>query len=408
MNKSGIKIAAIVVLIVIALAFSIKPFIKDTSLGLDLQGGAEITLQAIPEEGETITSDDMTSLQEIIRKRVDSLGITEPVIQLVGNDRILVSLAGVDNPEEAVELIGKTAKLEFRDPDGNIILSGSDLEKATGVSVNGQVAIDLNFNEEGTKKFASATARLVNQKISIYLDNELLTDPRVDEPITDGNAQITSKASDFTLEYAIGVASLLNGGALPVNVEIIAKRTVGPTLGVDSLQKSLIAALVGLSILFIFMLIYYRLMGVVAIISLILYGLLLMWALNLLGVVLTLPGIAGFILSIGMAVDANIIIYERIREEMYSGKSTRASIEAGFKRAMRTIIDSNVTTLIAAAVLFKFGTGSIQGFALILAIGIIISMLTALTFNHYILRWSVDVRSFGRKQSLYTPQGGKK
>ena len=192
---------------------------------------------------------------------------------------------------------------------------------------------------------------------------------------------------------------------MPVNVEVLSKRTVGPSLGQDSLDKSVNAAVIGLALLIIFIIAYYRLPGVMAFVSLVFYGLILIWILDIIGVVLTLPGIAGFILSIGMAVDANIIIYERIKEEIFHGKSIRAAIEAGFSRAMWTIIDSNITTLIAAAVLFKFGSGSIQGFAITLAVGILVSMFTALTLTHYLLRWSVAMGDFGNKPVLY---GGRR
>lgn len=398
MKNGGLKIAVFAIVLIVAVAVSVTPLMNNLQLGLDLQGGAEVVLQAVPEEGQTLTEDDMTQLREVIRNRVDNLGVSEPIIQLEGDDRIIVQLAGVDNPDEAISLIGQTAKLEFIDPQGNVVVSGSDLADASGQDVNGEGVISLKFSEEGTEKFADATQQYVGQNIDIYLDDELLISAVVQEPILNGEAQITG---NYTLEDAINQAAILKGGALPVDVEILSKRTVGPSLGSDSLTASLYAGIIGLTLLCIYVIAYYRLPGAVAVLSLISYTLLLLWAEVLLGVTLTLPSIAGFVLSIGMAVDANIIIYERLREELRSGKSLRASIRAGFKRALWTILDSNITTLLAAAVLFKFGTGSVQGFAVTLSIGIIISMLSALVITKYLLQWSADVNAFKMHPRLY-------
>lgn len=398
MKNGGLKIAVFAVVLVAAIALSFSPLMKNLNLGLDLQGGAEVVLQAVPEEGETITDEDMTQLKEVIRSRVDNLGVSEPIIQLEGEDRIIVQLAGVDNPDEAISLIGQTAKLEFIDPTGNVVVSGNDLADASGQEINGENVISLTFSKEGAEKFAEATQKYVGQNIDIYLDGNLLISATVNEPILDGKAQISGT---YTLEEAIAQAAVLKGGALPVDVEIMSKRTVGPSLGSDSLTASLYAGLLGLLLLFIYMIVYYRLPGAIAVFSLISYTLLLLWAEVLLSVTLTLPSIAGFVLSIGMAVDANIIIYERLREELRLGKSLRASIRAGFKRALWTILDSNITTLLAAAVLFKFGTGSIQGFAVTLSIGIIISMFSALVITKYLLQWSADVNAFKIRPRLY-------
>lgn len=398
MKNGGLKIAVFAIILVAAIALSFSPLMKNLHLGLDLQGGAEVVLQAVPEEGDTITDEDMTQLKEVIRSRVDNLGVSEPIIQLEGEDRIIVQLAGVDNPDEAISLIGQTAKLEFIDPEGNVVVSGDDLADASGQEINGENVISLTFSKEGAEKFAEATQKYVGQNIDIYLDGNLLISATVNEPILDGKAQISGT---YTLEEAIAQAAVLKGGALPVDVEIMSKRTVGPSLGSDSLTASLYAGLLGLLLLFIYMIVYYRLPGAIAVLSLLSYTLLLFWAEVLLGVTLTLPSIAGFVLSIGMAVDANIIIYERLREELRLGKSLRASIRAGFKRALWTILDSNITTLLAAAVLFKFGTGSVQGFAVTLSIGIIISMFSALVITKYLLQWSADVNSFKIRPRLY-------
>ncbi|MGI5824919.1 MAG: protein translocase subunit SecD [Bacillota bacterium] len=401
MKNGGLKIAVFAVVLVAAIALSFTPLMKNLHLGLDLQGGAEVVLQAVPEEGKSITDEDMTQLQEVIRNRVDNLGVSEPIIQLEGDDRIIVQLAGVDNPDEAISLIGQTAKLEFIDPEGNVVVSGSDLADASGQSdgvSSDSGVISLTFSEEGAKKFAEATQKYVGQNINIYLDGNLLISATVNEPILDGKAQISGS---YTLEDAIAQAAILKGGALPVDVDIMSKRTVGPSLGSDSLTASLYAGLLGLLLLFIYMIIYYRLPGAIAVLSLLTYTLLLFWAEVLLGVTLTLPSIAGFVLSIGMAVDANIIIYERLREELRAGKTLRAAIRAGFKRALWTILDSNITTLLAGAVLFKFGTGSVQGFAVTLSIGIIISMFSALFITKYLLQWSSDINACKIRPRLY-------
>lgn len=407
-NKGGLWLLLCIVVLALAVVFSWGHLKDNLNLGLDLRGGAEVVLQAVPEEGQTVTSEDMDALKEVIRKRVDNMGVSEPIIQLEGDDRIIVQLAGVDDPDEAIELVGKTAKLEFIDPYGNIILTGSDLADAKGVrnsgaSVGEENVISLTFSEEGTKKFAQATQRFLGQVISIYIDDECIVAATVNTPITNGQAQITG---GYTFEEAIAQASILKGGALPVDVEVMSKRTVGPSLGADSLAKSINAGLIGMGLLLLFVIGYYRLPGVVAAISLVAYTLVLTWLISLLNITLTLPGIAGFVLSIGMAVDANIIIYERLREEIAVGKSLQASTVSAFRRALWTILDSNITTLIAAAVLFQFGTGSVQGFAVTLAVGIVVSMFSALFVTHYMLLWCSEVPLFAKHVRLFTNRKG--
>lgn len=404
MKRGGIWLCLFVVALVAAVAGS-WGYLKDNlNLGLDLRGGAEVVLQAVPEAGQTVSSDDMEALKEIMRKRVDNIGVSEPIIQLEGDDRIIVQLAGVDNPDEAINILGRTAKLEFRSPRGEVILTGSDLADAKGVRNPGATdprqenVISLQFSDEGSKKFAEATTRYFGQVISIYIDGQEVMSPVVETVISNGQAQISG---GYTLEQAIAEAAVLKGGALPVDVEVMSKRTVGPSLGADSLQKSLYAGLVGMALLLIFIIAYYRLPGVVAAISLVVYTLILTWLICWLKITLTLPGIAGFVLSIGMAVDANIVIYERLKEEIANDKSLPAAVTASFRRALWTILDSNLTTLIAAAVLFQFGTGSIQGFAVTLAVGIVVSMFSALVVTHYLLKWCAEVSSFARHVGLF-------
>jgi len=398
--KSGSFIKPLVVVIALALAvfFSITPLTQNINLGLDLQGGVQVLLKATSlTEGQAVTDDEMNQFLEVMRKRVDAFGLNEPVIQREGTDRLIIELAGIDDPESAIATLGRTAKLEFRDPSGEVIITGSDLANATAQidPTTNENEIVLAFNAEGTKKFGAATARLVGQPINIYLDDQLIQSPNVKEPIMDGNASISGGFA--TYEEAANSATLLRSGALPVGIEVLSKTIIGPSLGSDSLDKSINAAVIGLILLAVFIIAYYRLPGLIAAVSLVLYSLILLWVLNLLGATLTLPGIAGFILSIGVAVDANIIIYERLKEELFSGKSLNAAIDAGFKRAFATIFDSNATTLIAALVLFKLGSGSIQGFAATLSIGIVASMFTAITFTRFMLRNTANVELFHHK-----------
>ncbi len=400
-KNGGVKAVVTIILVAIAVFLSVKPLVNNMNLGLDLQGGAQVVLQAVPDEGQTLTTEDMNQLVSVLENRVNELGVSEPTIQVEGEDRILVELAGVDDPEEAIALIGKTAKLEFRDPAGNVLLTGAYLDDAyaqidSNAPTNKQNQVVLEFNNEGAQLFFNATAALVGQVLAIYLDDEVISAPTVDEPISGGNAVISGGFETF--DDAVNLAALLRGGALPVDLTILSQATVGPTLGADSLNKSLKASLIGFIILFAFMILYYRLPGTWACISLIVYALILLWILNLIHATLTLTSIAGFILSVGVAVDANIIIYERIREELFHGKSLRASIESGFKRAFWTIFDSNITTLIAAVVLYYFGTGTIKGFALTLSIGIIASMFTAIILTRFMLRWMSEVDFLAKKQ----------
>lgn len=389
-NTSIAIIGAIIVALAFVAYFSYKPIIKNTNLGLDLQGGLHVVLQAQEKPGQKITADTIQKSIGVLENRVNALGVSEPVIYPEGNDRIVIELAGVDDPEEAVNIIKNTAQLEFWDQTGKVLLTGGHLKDAQAqVQSGGQGAtVNLEFDNEGAKLFASATAANVGKPIAIVLDGKTISAPTVNEPITGGKAQIEG---NFTAKEAQDLAVLLRSGALPVSFGIMEKRTVGPTLGSDSLDLSVKASIIGLLAILLFMLGYYRLPGLVADISMVLYSVLVLGTMALLGVVLTLPGIAGFILSIGMAVDANVIIYEHIKEELRFGKTIKAAIESGFARAFWTIFDSNLTTLIAAIVLIWFGTGSIKGFAVTLSIGIIASMVVALTFTRYMLVWFSDI-----------------
>jgi len=395
-----VSLLVIIALIVGAAFLAVKPLQQSIKLGLDLKGGVQVRLQA---QGE-VTDNEISQIIAIMRNRVDKLGVAEPIIQQEGKNRILIELPGVKDPEQAIDLIGKTAQLEFMTIDGTTVLTGKDLADAREGKdpETGENYVGLKFNEEGTKKFAEVTTQLVNMYpeingerderriIAILLDGEILQAPYVIQPITGGEgARITGYSN---LQEAHNIALLLRSGALPVPVEIIEKRTVGPTLGADSIVKSKQAGIWGLAAIMVFMLIYYRVPGIIANFSLVLYALIVLGILAGINATLTLPGIAGFLLSIGMCVDANIIIYERLKEELRNGKSLRAAIDAGFSRAFWTIFDANVTTLIAAAVLFYLGTGTIKGFAVTLSIGILSSMFTAITFTRYMLKLLAESR----------------
>ncbi|MDK2816404.1 MAG: preprotein translocase subunit SecD [Moorella sp. (in: firmicutes)] len=406
---------AIVLVAILALGIgAFQPLIRAMKLGLDLRGGVYILIQAQSTPEHTVTSEDMAALERIMRDRVDQLGIAEPVIQREGSDRLIIQLAGVNNPEEAVKMIGKTALLEFKTSDGQVVVSGKDLKDARAVidQQSREPEITLKFNAEGTKKFAETTQKLVSsysrgdpkRHIAIYLDNQLLTNPHVDEAIPSGEAVIRGGFASF--QEAANLAALLRGGALPVPVQIIERRAVGPTLGADSLAKSKTAIIAGLVLIALFMLVVYRLPGLVADFSLIIYALIVLVVLWALKATLTLPGIAGLLLSVGMAVDANIIIYERLKEELRNGKTLRAAVDAGFKRAFTTIFDANATTVLAALVLYFLGSGTVRGFAVTLSLGIVASMFTAITLTRFLLHQVISVPAF-QKLWLYGVKEGQ-
>ena len=391
-----IKLVTLVLIVAAAVALSIKPLVdpvKGILLGLDLRGGVHLVLQAEPNKnGTPITNDDMDKAKAIIAKRVNDLGVSEPLVQAdYAKKRMVIDLAGVTDPDKAVGVLKTTAQLTFRDPQGNIVLQGDQLTDAKAGQDQGKAGsfvVNLTFSADGTKNFANLTTKYVGQQIGIYLDDKLLKNPQVRVPILDGQAQIDNYS---TLDDAAKDAVLMRSGSLPVSMSIAEKRQVGASLGIDSLHKSIQAGLYGLIFIFLFMLVFYLLPGVVADFSLIVYSLIVLWIFWMFRVVLTLPGIAGFILSIGMAVDFNIIIYERVKEEVRAGKSLRAGVESGFSRAFVTVIDAHVTTFIAAMTLYYFGSGSIRGFALTLAVGIIASLFTAITFTRLVLRLVVGI-----------------
>lgn len=402
-----VKLLVIMVIILGGSFLVFNPLLSLIDLGLDLQGGVHVLMEAQDSPGHKVTSEDMKQLQAVMRERVDELGVSEPVIQRVGENRLVVELAGVKNPEEAVEIIGKTALLEFKTSDGKTILTGKDLKDAQARinSASGEPEINLQFDSAGAKVFADVTSRLAplpegdpQKRIAIYLDQKVLTAPEVKDTIPNGQAVISGGFQSF--DEAANIAALLRGGSLPVETKIVEKRTVGPTLGSDSLEKSKQAVIIGLITIAMFMLVVYRLPGLIADITLVVFAILVLGGLVSIKAVLTLPGIAGLLLSVGMAADANIIIYERMKDELRNGKTLRAAVEAGFNRAFWTIFDSNLTTIIAAVVLFYLGTGSIRGFAITLIIGIVANMITAVLLTRSLLRVTVNIPGL-RNSKLY-------
>lgn len=383
--------------------------------GLDLEGGTNITLKAdmngIPDSQRKSA---LESAKAVIERRINFFGVSEPVVQTatVNNDyRIIVELPGISDVNRAVELIGRTAQLAFWEEGatgsaklsntsnlpvgidqifagGNAQktnLTGKDLQQ-TSVSFDqntGSPQVQLTFTSEGSQKFADITKRNVGKIVAIVLDDQVIQAPRVQQAITGGNAVITG---GFTTDQAKAVSIQLNGGALPVPLSVLDNRTIGATLGASSLQKSLFAGILGFIVIVIFMSVLYGRLGVLASIALLLYTLFVLAIFKIISVTLTLAGIAGFILSIGMAVDANILIFERMREELRRGRKLDVAIELGFSRAWTSIRDSNVSSLITSGILYYFGTGMVRGFALTLTIGVLVSMFSAIVVTRTFLR----------------------
>lgn len=356
--------------------------------GLDLQGGTHIVMQAEETQENPVTPEAMNQVVGIMQKRINEMGLTEPIIQREGTSRIIIELPGEKDPQKAIETIGKTAVLEFKDEEGNTALTGEDLRDAKEQMDQGKnPVVALEFSDEGGDKFARLTEANIGRHIGIYLDGELLTNPVVNEAITGGRAVITGQR---TLDEAKDLAILLRSGALPVKMSVMEVRTVGPSLGQDSKDKSVTAFTIGLTLVVLFMLGIYRMAGFVADVALLAYVLILLGILYMLSATLTLPSIAGIILSIGMAVDANVLIFERFKEEIASGKVLRLAVQAGFKRAFTTIFDANMTVIITSAILFFLGSGTVKGFAFTLGLGVAVSMFTAITVSRTLLMFLID------------------
>ena len=356
--------------------------------GLDIAGGLYVLLEAVPTGDEELDEDAIERAITVIRMRVDELGVAEPIIAAQGEDRIRIELPDLDDVEQARSIIGRTAMLTFVGPDGVPIVDGSHLVRARAErapEVTPYPFVSIEFDAEGTRLFAEATGRFLQQPIAIVLDDEVISAPIVRAVIPDGRATIEG---GFDFEEAAELALLLRSGSLPVELRELESRLIGPTLGQRTEEVAFYAALIGLGAVLLFMILFYRFAGLIAGIALVFYMTMVLGALTYLPTTLTLPGIAGLILSIGMAVDANVIIFERIKDELRSGRTLRSSIESGFQRAFRAIFDANVTTLIATVVLFSLASGPVQGFAVTLFIGIICSMFTAIILTRFLLRFA--------------------
>lgn len=458
MQRQRSLLALILVLVIAAITVIVKIPIP---LGLDLQGGSQLTIQVKPsEEIKQITERELEAVERVIEGRINGLGVSEPVVQTVGQDQILVQLPGVSDPQQAERVLGGTAQLEFRQQkpgtEAQLIVEQqvrqdllakqaelrksddaaaiqknqealnrsnkaiADLFESTNPPLTGKYLQDafaeptqgnnwnvaIRFAQRGGEVFAELTKNLAGtgRSIGIFLDNELISAPTVgpefaSSGITGGGAVITGR---FTTQEANDLAIQLRGGSLPVPVEVVENRTVGATLGKDSVQRSIYAGVGGLVLVLVFMVIYYRLPGLIADLALIIYAILTWATFALLGITLTLPGIAGFILSIGMAVDANVLIFERTREELRAGKTLYRSVESGFYRAFSSILDGNVTTVIACAALFWLGAGLVRGFALTLALGVAVSMFTAITCSRTLMFLAIGLPAL-RKPELFCP-----
>ncbi|WP_074017224.1 protein translocase subunit SecD [Fusobacterium massiliense] len=393
-KKLVLRLFLVIGIFAVSLWFSLMKPIK---LGLDLKGGAYVVLEAVDDGKTKIDNEAMNRLIEVLNRRINGIGVAESSIQKAGDNRVIIELPGLQNTEDAINLIGKTALMEFKimNEDGTLgetLLTGSALKKADVSYDNlGRPQISFEMTAEGAQEFAKITRENIGRQLAITLDGVVQTAPKINTEIPSGNGAITG---NYSVEEAKGTAALLNAGALPIKAEIVETRTVGATLGDESIAQSKNAGMVAIILIWVFMLIFYRLPGIIADLVIILFGFITFACLNFIDATLTLPGIAGFILSLGMAVDANVIIFERIKEELRFGNTIKNSIESGFNKGFVAIFDSNLTTLIITAILFVFGTGPIKGFAVTLAIGTLASMFTAITATKILLLTFVSMFNF--------------
>ena len=403
-------VSLVVILVVVALAgyvalfgigkgtfiHYVKPWGEAISLGLDLRGGVYTVYQAEDDGSEDFDS-KMNSTVNILTSRLTRQGFTEATVTRQGNDRIRVEIPNVTDPNEILRIIGSPAQLYFKDEDGNVIIEGAMVKNAQAAQdENGKPCVSFELNDAGAKLFAEGTAANLGKTISIELDGEVISAPTVNSVISGGQGQITGS---FTADEAKTLANLILSGALPLNLSQLEVSAISATLGDTALDRALMAGIIGVALVMLFMLIRYRLCGLVADIALTIYIMIVVLLLALTGAQLTLPGVAGIILGIGMAVDANVVIFERIREEVKLGRPLGSAIRKGFSNALSAIVDANVTTIIAALVLYMFGTGSVRGFALTLLISVATSMFTAIFVTHKLLDVFADLGV--KNQKLY-------
>lgn len=393
---------------------------KGIRKGIDLAGGSVITFQAVDDNGNALdaSEEDMNVVDSIFQTRLTNAGYTEARISKGEGGKITVEIPSVFETDQAAGLLGDVAKLTFVDADGNVILEGAtDIKNAsyqygkTSETTAAQAYVQVEFNSEAKDKFATATREAAAKSgegknyISIMMDETVVSSPRVSEEINSDSCVITG---DFTAETAQDLANKIKSGQLPFNLNVITQETVGAELGSTALPKSLMAAAIGILLIMIFMVIMYRIPGLIADLSLLIYVGLIGLAMGLFRVNLSLPGIAGIVLSIGMAVDADCIIFERMKEELTLGKTIKASVEAGFNKAFSAILDSNVTTIISCVVLYLSGIGTVTGFATTLGIGVILSMFTAIVITKFLLKQlvGIGIQNRGLFYSAKAKKGG--
>ncbi len=400
----------------------------ETKLGLDLQGGLRVEYQAKPVGDKTPDAGAMATIRDIIERRVNSTGVSEPIVVVQGTDRVVVELPGATDREAIERLVGQTGQLTFVPLPGdrygtsstggpNGVVDGQELpadpnlvplftgehltQAAPGTDqTSGGPVVQFSLDDYASKLFAEYTKAHVGEFFAIVLDNKVISAPSIREPITQGSGQITMGTGKDAVVQMNSLVTVLKYGSLPFPIAAVQDSQISATLGAEFLRASLIAGGIGIGLVFLFMLVYYRLPGLVADLALIYYALVVLAIFRLIPVTVTLAGIAGFVLSVGMAVDANILIFERTKEELRLGKTLNSAVEAGFSRAWNSILDSNVSSLITASILYAFGSPTIKGFALVLIIGVLTSMFTAVTVTRTILRVVVR-REFARKASLW-------
>lgn len=391
---------------------SVKDALK---YGLDINGGVYVVMEAQTDKTGDQLKELMDQTRAVIDNRVNQMGVAEASVTIEGTNRIRVEMPGVENADEAIQAIGKTAKLYFVLADNSIVLDGSNVKDAQIATDGGHYKILLEFDSEGAALFEEGTRKAVNgevtstidgmsnNEIAIVLDNEIVVHPEVREVISGGNCEMTG---NYSKEEATMTAALIRGGALPVELVEVQSSVQTATIGAHALDKSIVAGAIGLAIVFLLMIIFYGMLGFVADIALLLYVIMFLWSMVAFNVVLTLPGIAALILSIGMAVDANVIIFARIKEEICAGKSIRVAVDAGFKNALSTVLDAQITTLIAAVVLYEVGTTSVKGFALTLMIGIIISIFTAVVITQLFISLLANSPKFAKNKYFGVNEDG--
>lgn len=391
---------------------SVKDALK---YGLDINGGVYVVMEAQTDLTGDELKDLMDQTRAVIDNRVNQMGVAEASVTIEGTDRIRVEMPGVEDADEAIQAIGKTAQLNFILADGSVVLDGSNVKDAQIATDGGHYKILLEFDSEGASLFEEGTRKAVNREvtsvidgmnndeIAIVLDNEIVVHPQVREVISGGSCEMTG---GYSKEEATMTAALIRGGALPVDLVEVQSSVQAATIGADALDKSIVAGAIGLVIVFLLMIIFYGMLGFIADIALLLYVIMFLWSMVAFNVVLTLPGIAALILSIGMAVDANVIIFARIKEEICAGKSIRVAVDAGFKNALSTVLDAQITTLIAAVVLYEVGTTSVKGFALTLMIGIIISIFTAVVITQLFISLLANSSKFAKNKYFGVNEDG--